>query len=416
MGMTITEKILARAAGQETVRPGDIVVVGVETAVVLDISFFLDQTRWPVRLFDPDKVVVIHDHLSPPKNIRTAEAVLKGRRFVQEHGITRFHDVGARQGIVHQLVADEAYALPGTVLLCEDSHTCSAGALNCCARGIGSPELTYVLCKGETWFAVGPTIRYDLVGSLPHLVSAKDAFLFIADHYGSHEQTNMEFGGPAMPQLSLNARRTLSTMAAEVSAEFAIWEPDDILMEHVRSRTARPCFPTYPDPDADYLDVRTLDLDQLEPYVALPDTVVHNTVPVSELDEQVKVDQCFVGSCSNGTLDDLATAASIVAGKQVAPGVRFIVTPGSQAICREAARQGIIDILIEAGALITPSACGVCGGIDYGVLAGEEVCLTSSTRNFKGRMGSSEAKIYISSSATVAATAITGYITDPRAL
>ena len=205
-------------------------------------------------------------------------------------------------------------------------------------------------------------------------------------------------------------------MAAEVSAEFAIWEPDDILMEHVRSRTDRPCFPTYPDPDADYVDVRTLDLDQLEPYVALPDTVVHNTVPVSQLNEKVKVDQCFVGSCSNGTLDDLATAAGIVAGKQVAPGVRFIVTPGSQAICREAARRGIIATLIEAGALITPSACGVCGGIDYGVLAGEEVCLTSSTRNFKGRMGSNEARIYISSSATVAATAITGYITDPRAL
>ena len=414
MGMTIAEKILARASGRAVVQPGDVVVVKVDTTDVIDIGFYPGFWRWPTQVYDPDKIVVIHDHLVPAKDVQSAEALQTGRRFVQEYGITRFHDAGADQGISHQVVADRAYALPGTVLVCIDSHTCSGGALNCCARGIGPAELTQVLCKGETWFKVGPTIRYELSGMLPPLVTAKDVFLYIAGHYGSHANMNMEFGGPAVPRLNLDARRTLSTMAAEVSAEFALWEPDETLMAHVRAQTNRPCFPTFPDADANYLEVRTVNLSQLEPYVAKTDTVVRNTVPITQLGERVRLDQCFVGSCANGTLGDLEAVAAVVRGKHVAPNVRFIITPGSQQIYREAARRGIITTLVEAGALVTPSACGACAGLDFGVLGPGETCLTASTRNFKGRMGSSEARIFIASPATVAASALTGYITDPR--
>lgn len=414
LGMTIAEKILARAGGREVVRPGEVVVAKVDTAVVIDIGFYPDIWRWPTRVHDPDQIVVIFDHFAPAKDIPAAEAHQAGRRFVEQFGVSRFHDAGTNQGIAHQVAADRAYARPGTVLVCIDSHTCSGGALNCCARGIGAPELTYVLTKGETWFKVGPTVRYELTGTLPAVVTTKDVFLHIAGRYGSHANQNLEFGGPGLAQLSLDARRTLSTMAAEVSAEFALWEPDETLLAHVRARTDRPFYPTWPDPDAEYLDVRTIDLAQVEPCVARPDTVVHNTLPISELGERVKLDQCFVGSCANGTLDDLATVAGIVRGQQVAPGVRFIVTPGSQAIYREAGRRGIIATLIEAGALVTPSACGACAGLDFGVLGAGETCLTASTRNFKGRMGHPDARIYIGSPATVAASALTGYITDPR--
>jgi 3-isopropylmalate/(R)-2-methylmalate dehydratase large subunit len=416
MGMTIAEKILARAAGRSSVAPGEIVIVQVDTAVVIDIGFYPGIWRWPARVWDPDRVIVVHDHIVPAKDVQSAEALQAGRRFVERYGVKRFHDVGPNQGISHQVAADEAYALPGEVLVCVDSHTCSGGALNCCARGIGPAELIYVLCTGETWFRVAPTIRYELHGRLRPWVTAKDAFLWIAARFGSHANQNLELGGDAMATLGLDARRTLSTMAAEVSAEFAIWEPDGVLADHLRSRTDRPFFPTRPDPDASYLDVRHVELDEIEPRVALPDAVAGNTVAVSDLDEPVRLDQCFVGSCANGTLEDLATVAAIVGGKQIASGVRFIVTPGSQRIYREAARRGIIATLIEAGCLVTPSACGACAGLDFGVLGPGEVCLTASTRNFKGRMGSPEAKIYIGSTATVAASALTGWITDPRTI
>ena len=414
MGMTIVEKILARSSGRDVVRPGDIVVARVETVVVIDIQFYPGLWRWPRRVFDPDKIVVIFDHFVPAKDVQAAEAHQAGRRLVRQFGIKRLHDVGASQGIAHQVVADEAYALPGTVLVCADSHTCSGGALNCCARGVGAPEMVQAIVKGETWFKVGPTIRYDLAGTLPPVVTPKDVFFHIAGRWGSHAGHNVEFAGPALAGLGLDARRTISTMCAEISAEFALWPADEVLLKHVTARTTRPFHPSAADADADYADVRRINLSELEPHVARPDTVVHNTLPIGGLDERVKLDQCFVGSCANGTLDDLATVAAVVRGRQVAPGVRFIVTPGSQRIYREAARLGIVDTLIQAGCLVTTSACGACAGLDFGALGPGDVCLTASTRNFPGRMGHPSARIWMGSPATVAASALTGYITDPR--
>lgn len=414
MGMTIAEKILARGAQADTVRVGDLVTVKVDTTIVLDMNFIPGMWDKVTRLDDPSRVIVIHDHLIPARDVQAAEAMSRGREFVERWGIERFHDAGGDQGIVHQIVADRAYGLPGEILVCCDSHTCSAGSLNAAGRGIGSPELAYALTKGTAWFKVGETVRYEFFGELPPGVAAKDVFLRIAGEYGDHAGMNLEYAGPAMATLSLDARRTLSAMAAELSAEFAIWEPDDIMLDYVAARAMRPYEAVWADAGASYHDVRSVDLSTLEPYVGLPDSLVRNTVPLSELDGPVKINQAFIGSCANGTLEDIRAAAEILDGEKVAAGVRLIVTPGSQQIFREATRLGYMGILVDAGAVVTPSSCGACGGLTMGLLAGDETCITSSTRNFKGRMGSKNAKIYMGSSATVAASAIAGEIVDPR--
>lgn len=413
MGMTMIEKILARAAGRPAVAPGDLVDVAVDTCVPIDMNFITALWR-PVRhVWDPDKVVVIFDHIVPAKDVQTATALKTGREFVKRFGITRFHDVGPEQGICHQLIADRAYALPGTVLVCADSHTCSGGAFNCAARGVGGPELLYVLTKGRTWFQVGETVRYVLEGTVSPIVTAKDVFLHIAGTFGDHATRNVEFVGPAVTAMTLDARRTLATMCAEISAEFATFEADQKVVEHCRARSARAFAPQVSDPDARFAAVRTIDVGRLEPLVAFPHTVVHNTRPVREA-AGVAIDQAFIGSCANGTLDDLAVAARVVKGRRVAPTVRFIVTPGSQAIYREALEQGIVATLVEAGALVTTSSCGACAGLQNGVLGPKERCITASTRNFKGRMGADDAEIFMGSPATVAASAIRGSIADPR--
>ncbi len=414
MGMTIIEKILARQSGQELVRPGDLVTVKVDTVVMFDNNFMDSVWREILHVADPARVVVAFDHRAPAAHIESATAHLTGRRFVEKFGIERFHDVGARQGIAHVLVADHAYAMPGTVLLCSDSHTCSAGAFNCVARGVGAPDIAYALTKGETWFRVGETVRYDLEGTFNPAVSMKDVFLHIAGAFGGHETMNVEFGGGALPHLNMNARRTLTTMGAELSAEFATFEPDQTLFDHIAANN--PDHPAYeaqiPDVDASYADRRTIRLDQIEPLVALPDSVLDNSRPVGEV-AGMAIDQAFIGSCANGTIDDLESAATVLAGRQVADGVRLIVTPGSQTIYRQAAQRGILTALAEAGAVVTNPTCGACGGGHLGVLAAGETCITASTRNFKGRMGDPSAKIFMGSPATVAASAIKGVIADP---
>ncbi len=408
MGMTIVEKILARAGNVAKVSAGDFVVVNVDTIVLTDLAF--KPTALEIlKVHDPDRVVVIFDHNIPASDRLSASAHADGRDFVRRFGIKRFHDVGPTQGISHVVVADEAYALPGTVLICGDSHTCALGFLNCAARGVGAPEVVYATAIGTTWFRVGETIRYDLVGRFPLGVSAKDLFLHIAGVYGDHTNQNVEFGGPAIAHLSLNARRTLATMGAELSAEFVTFEPDDILIDHVRVRNPASFEAQYPDADAAYATRRSVDLSKLQPLVALPDAVIKNSVPLSEVAGE-PIQQAFIGSCSNGTLDDFEEAARVVRGRHVAPNVRFLVTPGSHAILRAATEAGYVRTLMEAGAVVTPATCGACFGGHMGVLGPGEICITASTRNFKGRMGDPSARIYMASSATVAASAIAGCI------
>jgi len=412
--MTAIEKILARNAGRDSVRPGDLAMVKVGCAVMYDNNFIPANWRKLTKVFDPDRLVVVFDHRVPAKDIISATAQKTGREFVKQFGIKRFHDVGATQGICHVLVADHGYAIPGEVLVCGDSHTCSAGVFNCAARGTGGPDMIYAAAKGETWFRVGETVRYELEGELQDDVSMKDVFLHIADIYGDHATMNVEYGGPALAHLSINARRTITTMSAELSAEFATFVPDDVMIDYVKERNPGLEFEAqYPDGDASYADVRHIDLSSIEPLVALPDGVLNNSRPVGQA-AGTKIDQAFIGSCANGTLDDLAVAAKILQGREVANGVRLIITPGSQTIYRQALKAGYIEILMDAGAVVTNATCGACGGGHLGILAPGEICITASTRNFKGRMGSPESQVFMASPATVAASAIKGEIADPR--
>jgi len=409
MGMNVAEKILARAAGVPRVVPGEIAIVEVGTCVLTDLNFLPASWREVLRMRDPARVVVVLDHMVPANEPLTAAAHTAAREFVKRFGIARFHDVGRDQGISHVVVADNAYGLPGTVMVNPDSHTCGGGAFNCAARGVGLPETLYAVTTGQTWFRVGETVRYDLEGRLKPGVSAKDVFLHIAGRWGAHVNQNVEYGGPGMANLSLNARRTLAIMGAELSAEFVIFEPDAAMLDYVRARNPAPFEAAAPDRDAVYKERRPLALDAIEPLVALPDSVVGNSVPVGQVAGE-RIDQAFIGSCANGTLDDLAAAAKVVAGRRVAAGVRLIVTPGSQAIWREALAAGYVATLAEAGAVVTPATCGACVGGHMGVLGPGEVCITASTRNFKGRMGDPSARIYMASPATVAASAIAGRI------
>jgi 3-isopropylmalate/(R)-2-methylmalate dehydratase large subunit len=409
MGMNIAEKILAAASGAAQVVPGEIAIVEVGTVVLTDMNFFPASWREILKLKDPGKLVIVLDHFIPANDPQSAAAHTKARQFAKQFGIARFHDVGHDQGISHVVTADQAYALPGTVLVNADSHTCGGGALNCAARGVGGPEMLFAATTGRSWFRVGETIRYDLSGRLKPGVSAKDVFLHIAGVFGAHVNQNVEFGGPGMANLSLNARRTLAIMGTELSAEFVIFEPDDQLLDYVRARNPAPFTPQWPDADARYKERRALDLATIEPLVALPDAVVNSSVPVGQVAGQ-PIDQAFIGSCANGTLDDFAVAAKVMAGHRVAPGVRLIVTPGSQAIFRQALAAGYVETLSNAGAIVTSATCGACVGGHMGVLGPGEVCITASTRNFKGRMGDPSARIYMASPATVAASAIAGRI------
>jgi 3-isopropylmalate/(R)-2-methylmalate dehydratase large subunit len=415
MGMTMIEKILAKASGAARLAPGDLAVVDVDLVVMIDLSFSRGSWREVLKVHDPEKVVVVFDHDVPASNRDAAAMHLRGREFARRFGIRRVHDVGPEQGISHVVVADNAYALPGSVMACSDSHTCSAGALNCAARGLGAPDLLYALTTGKTWFRVGETVRYDLEGRLVEGVSAKDVFLYIAGTYGDHANQNVEFGGSALPHLSIDARRTLTTMGAELSAEFATFEPDEVLLDYVRARNPAPFEPQYPDTDASYAARHRIDLDKMRPMVGLPDRLIRNTVPVDEAKGET-IQQAFIGSCANGTLDDLAEAARVLKGRRVAPGVRLLVTPGSQRIAVAAAQAGYTQILLEAGAVVTPATCGACYGGHMGVVGPGETCITASTRNFRGRMGHETARIYMASPATVAASAIAGRIADSGSL
>jgi 3-isopropylmalate/(R)-2-methylmalate dehydratase large subunit len=413
MGMTIIEKIFARKAGLESVGVGDTVVVDVDMTVLIDLQF---ATMWlqPLKIHDPDKLAIVMDHAVPAPTIKDAEGGPRARKFAADFGIKRFYDVG-RHGICHQVIAENGLARPGEVLACTDSHTCAGGAYNTAARGLGPAEVYSIMCTGSTWFQVSPTVRYELEGSKPDSVSGKDVFLHIANEYGDSANLNLEYGGPGLASIPMHDRRTIATQGAEVSADFSIFEPDEILASFLDARDVSGYDSVAADKDASYHDVRHIDLGALEPYVAKPGTVSHNGVPVAQLGRQ-KVDQAFIGSCANGQLEDLEIAAKVLRGKTVAPGVRLLVTPASQAVYRDAMRLGYLQDIADAGGVVTNSTCGACFGYHMGVVGAGEVCITASTRNFTGRMGSTEAEIFMASPATVAASAVAGYITDARSV
>jgi 3-isopropylmalate/(R)-2-methylmalate dehydratase large subunit len=410
MGMTMIEALLARAAGREQVSVGEFVVAEVDMTVLIDLQF---ATMWasPTRVADPDRLAVILDHAVPAPSIGDADGGVKARAFVKQHGVSRFFDVG-RHGICHQVIAENGLARPGEVLTCTDSHTCAGGAYNNAARGLGPAEVYSIMCTGKTWYQVAPTIRYDLVGEKPAHISGKDIFLYVAGTYGNATNHNLEFGGPGLASVPMHDRRTIATQGAEISADFTTFPADELCRSFLDARTDRPYMPAEADDDAAYAARRTIDLAALTPYVARPGGVADNAVPLSEIEAR-KVDQCFIGSCANGQIEDLKIAADILRGHTVAEGVRLIVTPASQKTYNEAVKLGYVETLSDAGAIVTNSTCGACFGYHMGLLGAGEVCLTASTRNFRGRMGSPDAEIYMASPATVAAAAIAGHIIDP---
>ncbi len=414
MSATIIEKLLARAAGVTAVEPGDVVVTPVDLTILLDTQFFGDAWTRVLRVHDAERLAIVLDHAVPAPGVNEAIAGQRARAFAKRFGVQRFLDVG-RHGIVHQVVAENGWAVPGQVLACSDSHTCAAGAFNVAARGLGAAEIMQIACTGSTWHQVPETVRYDLEGALGSQVSGKDVFLHIAGAYGDATNQAIEVGGPGMAMMEMGDRRTIATQGAEVGADFTIFEADQRCLEFVGRRTTTPAYPAAPDDHARYAVRRSVDLAAVEPMVARPGAVIENTMPVSDVGD-VHVDQCFIGSCANGRIEDLEIAARILAGRRVADGTRLIVTPASQATYLEALRRGYVTTLVEAGAVVTNSTCGACFGYHMGVVGPGEVCLTASTRNFRGRMGSPDALVFMASPATVAASATTGRIVDPRVL
>lgn len=413
MGMTMLEKILARCSGRPRVESGDVVSCRVDWAVEFDLPFARSHNRpVPNKVWDPSRIVLILDHVVPAPTVVMADGLKAARQFAKELGIKHFYPEG-RQGICHQLVAELGFALPGTLLACGDSHTSASGAFNCAARGLGMMEMLYILCKGETWFEVCPTVRYVLEGRLAEGVYPRDVIHHIAGVYGEHLNQNVEYVGTGLKHLDMAARQTIATMSTELSAEFATFEFDGETEGYLKGRAQEAYTPVFSDKDAAFADARTIDLDALEPQVVMPHFVTHNVRPVGEV-VGLKIDQGFIGSCANGRIEDLRVAAQILKGRSVHPDSRLIITPASTQVAIDAAKEGLIEIFLRAGAVFTNPTCGACNGGHMGLIGAGERCLTSSTRNFKGRMGSKDAEILMASPATVAASAIAGVICDPR--
>jgi 3-isopropylmalate/(R)-2-methylmalate dehydratase large subunit len=416
MGMTMAHKVLAAHSGEKTVTPGQLVVTEVDLVVMADSVFYKTAERLPndlLKVAHPERVAVLLDHAIPAPTVNAAAAHKRAREHTARLGFKYFADVG-RGGIEHQIILERRLALPGQLIACNDSHTSAAGVLNSAARGLGMADIVQLVCTGRTWYKVSPTVLFRLEGRLPYGTYGKDVFLHIAQNYGSQEGHDVEFAGDGLSSLSLDDRATLSTMCTELNANFVMMPADQLILDYVSTVTDRPYTPVFSDPDAEYDAVYTVDLSQIRPSVALPDAMNKNVKPVAEVgEEKVRIDQAFVGSCANGKLSDIKIAAEIVRGRKVADHVRFLVTPASQSVYLEAVKAGYVEILTEAGAMVTTSTCGACSGGHMGVLGPGETCITSSTRNYRGRMGSADARIYMGSSATVAASALTGYVTDP---
>lgn len=410
MGSTVIEQLLGRASDTSAPEPGDTVVVDVDMTVLIDLQFQHDRLHHVRKVNNPDKLAVVMDHAVPAPSIRDASGGERARDFARSHGVNQFYDIG-RHGIVHQVIAEQALALPGQNLACTDSHTCAAGALNVAARGLGPAEVLQIVCTGQTWHLVPPTIRYDLVGEKPDHINGKDIFLHVAGEYGDATDHAIEYGGPGLASVPMSDRRTIAAQGAEVGADFSVFPADEVCLSSLgpKAQEARPC---NGDEDAEYAVRRTVDLAAMKPMVSRPGTVINNSVPVAELEEK-PIHQAFIGSCANGQLDDLRVAASILDGQRVKSGVRLIVTPASQQVYLDAVKAGYVTSIVSAGGVVTNPTCGACFGYHMGVLGPGEVCVTASTRNFKGRMGSPDAEIYMASPATVAASAIAGHITAP---
>ena len=418
MSMTISEKILARASDKDRVHAREIVKARVDVAMMPDLTAILSfkamRETGRDHVWDREKIVLVMDHIAPASTLNAANVHRELRRIAEEQRIRHFYDVG--EGVCHQVLAEKGHVRPGTLVIGADSHTCTHGAFGAFATGVGSTDMGAVLATGKLWLKVPETIRVEVNGTLTENVTPKDVILHVIGEIGADGATYdaVEFSGDAIDAMSVSGRMTLCNMAIEMGAKTGIVEPDEKTLTYLRSRTDGVLKPVRSDANAKFKAVHRFDIGDLEPQVACPDRV-DNVKPISKV-EGTRIDQVFIGSCTNGRMEDLESAASILRGRHVHSGVRLLVVPASRKVYVDALDAGLLRVFAEAGGLVCNPSCGACFGGHIGILAPGEVGLATSNRNFRGRQGSPEAEVYLVSPVTAAASAVSGVITDPREL
>ena len=418
MAMTITEKILAKHSNKKIVKPGELIDAGIDIIMCHDVTtppaIDMLNKKGIKKVFNPDKIVVTPDHFIPNKDIKSAELAKRLRDWCRSCNIKNYYEV-CRHGVCHALLPEQGYILPGEVIIGADSHTCTYGAFGAFSTGVGSTDLAAALATGKLWFKVPESIKFILNGKLPKGVYSKDIILHIISDIGVDGALYkaMEFTGSTIDSLSVEARMTITNMAIEAGAKSGIMEADKKVVDYARKRTKKKFEIVKSDKDAHYIKTREYDISKLEPVVAFPH-LPSNGKFISQIKEDIKIDQAYIGSCTNGRIEDLRIAATILKGNKVKEGVRMLIVPATTEIWKQALKEGLFEIFTEAGATISTPTCGACLGGHMGVLADGEVCISSTNRNFVGRMGSPKSFVYLASPATVAASAIEGKIADPR--
>jgi len=418
MTMTLVEKILARKAGKKFVKPDEIVEVSVDRAMIHDALGAHTIARFRElgvkKVWDPARIVVVLDHYVPNKDIDTAKKCLNIKKFVVEQDIENYYEVG-KGGIAHQVLVEKGHVLPGTILVGVDSHTTTSGVVGAFATGIGVDEMAAVFKTGRLWERVPGTIRINIEGKLVPPIMSKDLMLLVLKKLGVSGALfkSLQYTGTTIRQMSMAGRMVLTNMAIESGATNGIIEPDQKLVDFLKGRTTQPFELVQSDQDAEYTETLEFHADDIkEPLVAVPPKP-SNAVGVTEV-EGTRIDQAFIGSCTNGRLEDLRIAAKILKDRKVDKLTKVIVIPASQEVLKAALEEGLISIFVEAGAVVGPPTCGPCMEAHMGILGPGEVCISTANRNFQGRVGDTTAKIYLASPATVAASALKGKISDPR--
>lgn len=419
MGMTMTQKILARAAGLDHVEPGQLIEAKLDMVLGNDITTPVAITEFEkagfTQVFDKDKISIVLDHYTPCKDIKSAQLCMQARNFAHKHQITNFFDVG-QMGVEHALLPEKGLCAPGEVIVGADSHTCTYGALGAFSTGIGSTDMAAGMATGLLWFKVPNAIKVTLTGKLQPHVSGKDVVLHLIGTIGVDGALyqSLEFAGEGVSSLSMDDRFTIANMAIEAGGKNGIFPVDEKTMEYISGRVNRTCEAFAADPDAKYVREVVIDLDTLEPTVAMPH-LPENTKVVSEV-VGLPIQQVVIGSCTNGRISDLRIAAEVMKGKKVAENVRCVVIPATQEIMLQAMKEGLIETFINAGAAVSTPTCGPCLGGHMGVMAEGERAVSTTNRNFVGRMGHVTSEIILASPAVAAASAIAGCVADPRTI
>ena len=417
MGMTMTQKILAAHAGLAEVKPGQLINARLDQVLGNDITTPVAINEFEKAgfsgVFDNARINIVLDHFVPNKDIKSAQQSKQCRQFAAKHGIVNFFDVG-KMGIEHALLPEQGIVTAGDCIIGADSHTCTYGAVGAFSTGVGSTDMAAGMATGMAWFKVPSAIRFDLTGKLGPRVSGKDVILHIIGMIGVDGALykSMEFTGPGVATLSMDDRLCICNMAIEAGAKNGIFPVDEVTIAYLTGRSRRPWTVFEADPDAEYEKTIHIDLSAIEPTVSWPH-LPENTHTAKE-SEGVAIDQVVIGSCTNGRLEDMQAAYEILKGKTIAPGVRGIIIPGTMAVYKACLQNGWLEAFIDAGCIVSTPTCGPCLGGYMGILAEGERCISTTNRNFVGRMGHVKSEVYLASPATAAASALTGHITDPR--